>query len=86
MHVLNTYKFKMDQINSNREKVATSIFRHSGAVNSVVRGRIWPNFKLIQARVSRKADKSGDTVFPIISILVVVVVGGGGGVQTLKGS
>ena len=26
MHVLYTYKFKMNQINSNREKVATSIF------------------------------------------------------------
>ena len=26
MHVLITYKFKMDLINSNREKVATSIF------------------------------------------------------------
>ena len=26
MHVLYTYEFKMDQINSNREKVATSIF------------------------------------------------------------
>ena len=27
MNVLNTYKFKMVQINSNRKKVATSIFR-----------------------------------------------------------
>ena len=26
MHVLDTYKFKRDWINSNREKVATSIF------------------------------------------------------------
>ena len=26
MHVLDTYNFKMDRINSNREKVATSIF------------------------------------------------------------
>ena len=40
MHVLNTYKFIMDQINSNREKVATSIFRRSRAANSVVRGRV----------------------------------------------
>ena len=37
MHVPNTYKFKMDQINSNLEKVATLL------------GRIWPNFKLSQA-------------------------------------
>ena len=49
MHTLNTYKFMIDQINSNREKVATSIFRRSMAANSVVRGRIWPNFKLIKA-------------------------------------
>ena len=49
MHVLNIYKFKMDQIKSNREKVAQSIFRRSRAANSVVRGRVWPNFKLIQA-------------------------------------
>ena len=27
MHVLDTYKFKMDQINSKREKVKSSIFR-----------------------------------------------------------
>ena len=49
MHVLNTYNFTMDQINSNRENVATSIFRRSRAAYSVVHGRIWPNFKLIQA-------------------------------------
>ena len=52
MHVLNTYKLKMDQINSNREKVATSIFRRSMAASSVVRGQIWQNFKLIQALMS----------------------------------
>ena len=39
----------MDQINSNREKVVTSIFRRSRAGNSVVRDRIWPNFNLVQA-------------------------------------
>ena len=49
MHVLETYKFKMDQINSNREKVETSIFLRSRVANSVVPGQIWPNFKLIQA-------------------------------------
>ena len=32
-----------------REKMERSIFRSLRATNSVVRGRIWPNFKLIQA-------------------------------------
>ena len=45
MHGLDTYSFKMDRINSNPERVATSIFRRT---NSVVRGQIWPNSKLIQ--------------------------------------
>ena len=39
----------MDQLNSNREKVATAFFRRSRAANSVVRSRIWPNFNLTQA-------------------------------------
>ena len=51
MHVLYTYEFKMDQINSNQEKVATSIFRRSRAANSVVRGQIWPNLKFVQALI-----------------------------------
>ena len=29
LHVVYTYEFKMDQMNSNRENVATSIFRRS---------------------------------------------------------
>ena len=49
MHVLVTYKFKIDLINSDREKVATSIFRCSRAANSVVSSGIWPKFELIQA-------------------------------------
>ena len=49
MDVLVTYKFKMDLINSNREKVATSIFRRSRAANSQVSSGIWPKLKLIQA-------------------------------------
>ena len=49
MHVLLTYKFKMDLINSDQEKVATSIFRQSRAANSVVSSGIWPKFELIQA-------------------------------------
>ena len=51
MHVLYTRAFKMEQINSNREKVATSIFSRSRAANSVVRGQIWQNLKLIQALI-----------------------------------
>ena len=47
--ILVTYKFKMDLINSDREKVATSIFRRSRAANSVVSSGIWPKFELIQA-------------------------------------
>ena len=49
MHFLYTCEFKMDWINSNRENVATSIFRHTRGATSVVRGQIWPNFKLIEA-------------------------------------
>ena len=49
MHVLVAYKFKMDLINSDQEKVATSIFRCSRAANSVVSSGIWPKFELIQA-------------------------------------
>ena len=51
MHVLVTYKFKMDLINSDREKVATFIFRRSMAANSVVSSGIWPKFELIQALI-----------------------------------
>ena len=36
MHVLVNYKAKMDQINSNREKMETSIFIPTRAANSVV--------------------------------------------------
>ena len=49
MHVLDTYKFKIEVINSNREKVATLFFRCSRTTNSVVCGQIWPDFELIQA-------------------------------------
>ena len=49
MHFLDTYKFKMDWINSIREKVASSFYRRSWAAKSVVRGKIWPNFELILA-------------------------------------
>ena len=49
MHVIITCKFEKDRMNNSREKVATTIFGRSRAGNSVVRGRIRPNFKLIQA-------------------------------------
>ena len=49
MHVLVTYKFEMDLINSDKEKVTTSLFRRSRAANSVVSCVIWPKFELIQA-------------------------------------
>ena len=49
MHVLDTYKLKMDWINTKREKMETSTFRRFRAANSVVHGGILPNFKLIQA-------------------------------------
>ena len=49
MHVLITCKFEKDRINSNGEKVVTSIFLRIKAANSIVSGGIWPKFKLIQA-------------------------------------
>ena len=50
MHVLDTYNFKIDRINSNREKVAKSIFLDAlGQLNFVVRVQILPNFELVQA-------------------------------------
>ena len=51
MHVLDTYKFKINWINTKREKMETSIFQTLRAANSVVRDRNWPNFKLIQALI-----------------------------------
>ena len=49
MHDLGIYKFKIDWINSNQEKVVTLILSRSRAAISVVLGLIWPNFELIQA-------------------------------------
>ena len=45
MHVFDTYKFETDQINSNREKVVTSIFGRLRAAYSVVRNQNCPNFE-----------------------------------------
>ena len=49
MHVIITCEYDKDQMKNSQEKVATWIFRCSRAGNSVVLGRIWPNFGLIQA-------------------------------------
>ena len=49
MHVLNTYKFKMDLITTKREKWKHQFFRSLRAANSAVCRWIWQNFKLIQA-------------------------------------
>ena len=49
MHVLDTYKFKMEGINSSRKKWQHRFFRRSKAANTVVRGWIRPNFEFIYA-------------------------------------
>ena len=58
MHVLIACKYEKDQMNNSGENVMTSFspvenygifFRRSRAANSVVHGRILPNFELIQA-------------------------------------
>ena len=51
MYVHVTCKLKMDLINRNREKVATSILRRSRAANSIVSSGIWPKLELIQALI-----------------------------------
>ena len=74
LYVLDTYKFKMDRINSNREKVGTSFFRRPRAANSVVRDQIWRNFELIEALIyviiackyaKDLTIKRGKTIFPL---------------------
>ena len=47
LHVFNTYKFKMDQVNSNPRKNGNINF--FAVPNSVFHGQIWPYFKLVQA-------------------------------------
>ena len=49
MHVLVTYKFEMDLINSDKEKVTASLFKRSRAAYYVISCGIWPKFELIQA-------------------------------------
>ena len=75
MHILNTYKFKIDQINSNREKGQHRYLDAQWQL-TLVSGRIWSNFKLIQAlmhtiitcKYEKQMRKSGNSVFPIISL------------------
>ena len=78
MHVLDTYKFKMDWINTKQEKWKHQFFRSLRAANSVIRGRIWPNFKLIQAfmhvliackYVKDQMKNSGENVMSFSSLL-----------------
>ena len=67
----------------------TSIFRRLRAANSVVRGWIWPNFKLIQALmyvintckyekdpIKNNREKRGNTVFQIITLSVAMETSG----------
>ena len=49
MHDIITCKYEKGRMKNSREKVATSIFICSMADNSVVRGKICPNFEVIQA-------------------------------------
>ena len=46
VHIIST--FKKDWINSNREKVETSVFRRARAAYSAVSGPIWQKSELIQ--------------------------------------
>ena len=62
MHVL-YIRIKMDHIDSNREKWQQRLFRRSMAANSVVHGRIWPNFKLIKALMYVFISRSGVVSF-----------------------
>ena len=51
MYDIITCQYEKDRMKNSHGKVATSIFGRSRAGNSVVRGRIWPNFELIQAPI-----------------------------------
>ena len=79
MHVLDTYKFKTDQINSKREKLKSSIFRpYLLQCKPVVGSSLISNSSKLSCMLSlpasmkrirsRKDEKSGDIVFPIISL------------------
>ena len=89
MHVLDTYKFKMDQINSKREKVKSSIFRpYMLPWKPVVRSRQISNQSKLSCMISlpasmkrirsRTAEKKWRHCFLIISLW--------GFLQTFKGS
>ena len=71
------------------KKCKHQFFRRLRAANSVVRGRIWPNFELIQAlmyviitckyekdSIKNKPRKNGNTVFQIITLSVAMETSG----------
>ena len=72
-----------------KKKWKHQFFRRLRAANSVVRGRIWPNFKLIQALmyviitckyekdpIKNNREKGGNTVFQIITLSVAMETSG----------
>ena len=68
MHILVTCKLKRDRININRQKVDTSIFRHSRAANFEVNDDM---YVLVPCKYEKDptSKKRGYTVFPIIRLL-----------------
>ena len=75
------YNYKKYWLKNSRKNVVTSFFKCSRVADSVVYDRIWPNFALIKTLMyfnlpaskkkirSKTTEKSGNTVFPIISLL-----------------
>ena len=81
MHVIVTCKYEKERMKNNREKVETPFFPIiTLSVTIETSGWIWPNFKIIQALMYviitckyekdpiKNSRKSGDIVFPIISL------------------
>ena len=90
MHVIITRKYEKDRIKNSQNKVATSFYPIiTLSVTMKTSGRIWPNFKLIQALMYviitckyekdliENSQEKVDIIFPIISLW--------GFFQTLKG-
>ena len=72
-----------------KKKWKHQFFRRQRAANSVVHGRIWPNFKLIQALMyviitckyeqdpfKKQQGKRGNTIFQIITLSVAMETSG----------
>ena len=93
MHVIVTCKYEKEWMKNSREKVEKPFFPIilNPTVTMETSGWIWPNFKLIQALMyviitckyekdptKNSREKSGDIIFPIISLW--------GSFQTFKGS